>query len=227
MDRAASWLKTRLNYEFDDATLLQRALTHRSAPGRNNERLEFLGDAILDAVISEVIFASQPHADEGDLSRLRSSLVKDATLASISAELDLGEYLTLGGGERKTGGHRRASILADAFEAIIGAIYLDSGFEAAQRVVHHVYGKRLIDLPDAAELRDPKTRLQEFLQSRQIELPDYQVTNVTGKSHQQSFTVTCSVAALGATAEGHGSSRRNAEQKAARSVLEQLAEAAD
>ena len=224
LDKAASWLKNQLDYEFADATLLQRALTHRSAPGRNNERLEFLGDAILDAVISEVVFASQPHADEGDLSRLRSSLVKDVTLASIAGELGIGEHLTLGGGERKTGGHRRASILADAFEALVGAIYLDAGFDAAQRVIHGVYGDRLVDLPDAEELRDPKTRLQEQLQARRIDLPDYEVSNVSGKSHQQTFTVTCTVASLGVVAEGRGSSRRDAEQQAAASVLEQLKE---
>lgn len=221
MDKAASWLKSALDYEFSDVDLLQRALTHRSAPGRNNERLEFLGDAVLDTVISEVVFEQRPEASEGALSRLRSSLVKDVTLAEVAADLAVGEHLTLGAGERKSGGHRRASILADALEAIIGAVYLDAGYQEAQRIVRNAFGDRLAQLPDAAELRDPKTRLQELLQSRKIDLPAYDVTSISGKAHQQSFTVSCKIEVLGLVTQGEGSTRRDAEQQAAREMLEQ------
>ena len=223
MSESAAWLAKALDYEFDDAELLQRALTHRSASGGNNERLEFLGDAILDAVVSEMVFELQPDADEGDLSRLRASLVKDVTLAEIAGELGIGDHLTLGVGERRSGGHRRASILADAFEAIIGAIYLDSGYDAVQKVVRKAYASRLESLPDAAQLRDPKTRLQELLQSRRIELPEYTVISVTGKAHRQTFTVACSVPSLGLSTEGSGSSRRSAEQLAADLMLDEIA----
>jgi len=225
LDKAVAWLRTRLDYEFHDEGLLQRALTHRSAPGRNNERLEFLGDAVLDAVISEVVFEMEPDADEGDLSRLRSSLVRDVSLAEIAVDLDIGEHLTLGAGEKKSGGHRRASILADAVEAIIGAVYLDSGYAEAQRVIRNAFGARLHDLPDVAELRDPKTRLQELLQSRQAALPDYDVVSVSGKAHQQTFTVNCRLDEPGLISEGRGSTRRDAEQKAAQEMLTNLSEA--
>ena len=221
MDKAASWLKSALDYEFSDADLLAQALTHRSAPGRNNERLEFLGDAVLDTVISEVVFQQRLEASEGALSRLRSSLVKDVTLAEVAADLAVGEHLTLGAGERKSGGHRRASILADALEAIIGAVYLDAGYQEAQRIVRNAFGDRLTQLPDAAELRDPKTRLQELLQSRRIDLPAYDVMSISGKAHQQSFTISCKIEELGLVTQGEGSTRRDAEQQAAREMLKQ------
>ena len=146
LSKAESWLKDSLDYEFKDARLFELALTHRSAPGDNNERLEFLGDAVLDFVISEVVFRSHPLAPEGDLSRLRASLVNDATLAQIAAGLGLGEHLILGSGERKTGGHRRNSILADALEAIFGAVYLDAGFDASRWVIERTFGERLLEL---------------------------------------------------------------------------------
>jgi ribonuclease-3 len=221
LDKAASWLKSALDYEFSDLDLLAQALTHRSAPGRNNERLEFLGDAVLDTVISEVVFQQRPEASEGALSRLRSSLVKDVTLAEVAADLAVGEHLTLGAGERKSGGQRRASILADALEAIIGAVYLDAGYQEAQRIVRNAFGDRLTQLPDAAELRDPKTRLQELLQSRKIDLPAYDVMSISGKAHQQSFTVSCKIEELDLVTQGEGSTRRDAEQQAAREMLEQ------
>ena len=222
MDKAERWLEKTLQFRFDDQALLARALTHRSAKGRNNERLEYLGDAILDFVISEALYRLRPQADEGDLSRLRSALVKDATLASIATELGIGEHLILGSGERKTGGHRLQSILADALEALFGAVYLDSGFDVAKSLIERIYAERLEALPDAAELRDPKTRLQEWLQARKVPLPVYELAEVTGEDHKQRFSVTCSVNELSQTTRGEASSRRSAEQQAARRMLEIL-----
>ncbi len=223
-NKAATWLKKSLDYEFADARLLELALTHRSAPGDNNERLEFLGDAVLDFVVSEVVFRTHPSSPEGDLSRLRASLVNDVTLAEIAGELGLGEHLHLGGGERKSGGHRRDSILADALEAIFGAVYLDSGFDASRQVIERAYGSRLHEFPDVDELRDPKTRLQEWMQARQMGLPDYELLQVTGKAHKQTFEVQCSVQE--SVSSGTGSTRRNAEQEAAEKMLKLLKKAA-
>ena len=222
MDKAERWLEKTLHYRFDDASLYLRALTHRSAAGRNNERLEFLGDAVLDFVISEAVFNLRPDADEGDLSRLRSSLVKDTSLAEIATQIGLGEHLILGSGEKKTGGHRRESILADALEAIFGAVFLDSGFRAAREMIERLFAERLSNLPDAGDLRDPKTRLQEWLQGRKLALPQYELRDVTGKDHKQKFTVSCTVTELSQETEGIASSRRKAEQKAARDMLEIL-----
>ena len=222
MDKATRWLKDTLDYEFSDETLFQRALTHRSSQGESNERLEFLGDAVLDTVISDVVFRSQPSSSEGDLSRLRSSLVKDTALADLAAELGLGEFLILGSGERKSGGHRRESILADGLEALFGAVYLDSGFEASRSIIELAFGDRLMDLPDPAGLRDPKTRLQEWLQARQMGLPEYQLVNVSGKAHQQTFEVRCVIDAADVSAEGVGTSRRHAEQQSAERALKTL-----
>jgi ribonuclease-3 len=218
--RAETWLKNTLNYEFSDTRLLELALTHRSVPGDNNERLEFLGDAVLDFVISEVVFRTHPLAPEGDLSRLRASLVNDGTLAEIAAHLDLGEHLHLGGGERKSGGHRRDSILADALEAIFGAVYLDAGFDAARQVIEHAFGERLHVFPDVEELRDPKTRLQEWMQARQMGLPNYELLQVSGKAHRQTFEISCSVG--DESTAGTGTTRRNAEQQAAEVMLAKL-----
>ena len=226
MDKAKTWLKSTLDYEFNDPGLFIQALTHRSAPGESNERLEFLGDAVLDFVISEFVFRARPGADEGDLSRLRASLVKDSSLSAIAAELKLGEHLILGSGEKKSGGHRRESILADALEAIYGAVYLDSGFDAARRVVERSFGERLESLPDARDLRDPKTRLQEWLQARGFSLPTYDLVDVSGKAHRQRFEVSCTVDSADTEARGVGSSRRNAEQQAAERMLDALNEAA-
>ena len=222
LDKAESWLEKSLHYRFYDKGLLTRALTHRSANGRNNERLEFLGDAVLDFVISEALFVLRPDASEGDLSRLRASLVKDTSLAGIAPELGLGEHLILGSGERKSGGFRRRSILADALEAIFGAVYLDAGFDAAKALIENVFARRLEELPDAEELRDPKTRLQEWLQARGLSLPVYDLVEVTGKSHAQTFAVTCTVTELSQTSDGKATSRRKAEQEAARHMLQLL-----
>ena len=222
MDKAESWLDKALHYRFRDTDLFAQALTHRSATGRNNERLEFLGDAVLDFVISDLVFKIRPEASEGDLSKLRSSLVKDTSLASLAVDLGLGEYLILGSGERKTGGHRRDSILADALEAIFGAVYLDSGVDAAKEIIEHVFAKRLEDLPDAEALRDPKTNLQEWLQARKLALPEYELVSVSGQAHQQKFAVTCTVTELSQTTNGESTTRRKAEQKSAKNMLKIL-----
>ncbi len=219
MDKTAAWLKESLDYEFQNVQLLEQALTHRSAAGTNNERLEYLGDAVLDFVISEVVFMQRPDASEGVLSRLRASLVKDATLAELSDELGIGEYLILGSGEKKSGGHRRASILADALEAIFAAVFLDSGFEEARRVIHNAFASRLIEIPDSAEQRDPKTRLQELVQARKIALPDYRVEKVDGKAHKQTFNVRCTIKEFDASTTGSGTTRRDAEQQSAAKML--------
>jgi ribonuclease-3 len=223
LDKAATWLKQTLAYVFKDEQLLRQALTHRSAPGRpNNERLEFLGDAVLQLVISELVFEETQNADEGQLSRLRSTLVKDTTLAEIATTLAIGEHLILGTGEKKSGGHRRSSILADVLEAIFGAVYLDAGLAGARQIIHTAYGDRLHELPEAADLRDPKSRLQEYLQGRKMALPDYAMQNISGKAHQQSFEVSCSIPELDAVSIGNGSTRRDAEQEAAAAMLETI-----
>jgi ribonuclease-3 len=220
--KAAAWLKQSLDCEFSDEDLLQRALTHRSAVGENNERLEFLGDSILQVVVSEYLFHERPGASEGRLSRLRSSLVKDTTLAEIAEGIGIGEHLILGAGEKKSGGHRRASILADAVEAIFGAFYLDAGFEAARQLIFRAYGERMTNLPKSGELRDPKSRLQEYLQGRKIPLPDYNLDNVTGKAHRQTFEVSCAISDSGLKSTGKGMTRRDAEQEAASAMLAML-----
>ncbi|MGI9200599.1 MAG: ribonuclease III [Woeseiaceae bacterium] len=213
-----------LSYEFTDATLLQQALTHRSCPGANNERLEFLGDAVLDFVVSEIVYRSHANASEGDLSKLRASLVKDTSLGELAKGLGMGEHLILGGGERKSGGHRRESILADALEALFGAVYLDSGIAAATSVIERVFSDRLQNLPSLDELRDPKTRLQEWLQGRGHNLPSYQLLQVSGKTHKQKFEVSCSIQDAAEITTGSGTTRRNAEQAAALAMLVKLGE---
>ena len=222
MDKAAAWLEEQLGYEFRDETLLRKALTHRSAPGRSNERLEFLGDSVLQVVVSEFLFSERPDATEGRLSRLRSSLVKDSTLAGIAKDIGLGGQLILGSGEKKSGGHRRASILADTMEALFGAVYLDAGFDAARQVIFRAYGDRIEKLPRGQDLRDPKSRLQEYLQARKIAVPVYDRENVTGEAHKQHFEYSCSIPALQQKTIGQGSSRRDAEQAAAMAMLDRL-----
>ncbi len=225
LNKAASWLKDSLHYEFRDEALLAQALTHRSAAGPNNERLEFLGDAVLDLVVSEAVWGMRPDASEGTLSRIRSSLVKDTTLTELATELGLIEHLVVGAGVRKAGGYGRSSILADALEAIFGAVYRDSGFDEARRVVRAAYGERLERLPPSASLRDAKTRLQEHLQARKIDLPTYRVEKTTGQAHRQSFEVSCRIDALDARTIGRGTSRRRAEQDAATKMLALVGEA--
>lgn len=222
LNKAEKWLKKSLQYQFGDASLFTQALTHRSVPGGNNERLEFLGDAVLDFVISEVVFRAYPLAPEGDLSRLRASLVKDTSLAELAAGLGLGEHLILGDGERKAGGHRRDSILADALEAIFGAVFIDSGFDSARAVIESAFGNRLHKFPPLDELRDPKTKLQELLQARHMGLPNYELTKVTGEAHKQRFEVSCSVSGVDTITTGDGTTRRGAEQHAAEKMLQEL-----
>jgi len=216
-------LLAKLGYRFQEPTLLEEALTHRSASGPNNERLEFLGDAALNFVIAAELFALEKAAPEGDLSRLRASLVKGETLAGVARQLDLGSYLSLGSGELKSGGADRDSILADALEAILGAVYIDGGFPECRDLIRTLFAERLDARPRAGTLKDPKTRLQEYLQSRQLGLPVYHVLEETGEAHRRQFKVSCEIADVGLQAFGTGTSRRKAEQAAAASALEQVA----
>jgi ribonuclease-3 len=217
--------QTLLDYQFKQLNLLEQALTHRSfSSDKNNERLEFLGDSVLNLVISQHIYQHRHDADEGELSRTRASLVKQEALARVARDIGLGDYIYLGGGELKSGGFRRSSILSDTLEAIIGAIYLDSGFVSAQNTVLYLYRDYLITLPDTDTLKDAKTRLQEYLQSRQLGLPEYRVTKTTGKSHDQVFTVSCIIASLQLQNSGEGSSRKKAEQIAAQKTLGQISQ---
>ncbi|MEW6764823.1 MAG: ribonuclease III [Pseudomonadota bacterium] len=212
-------LSSRLEHEFQDPALLELAMRHRSVGGKHNERLEFLGDGLLNFVIADELYARRPHASEGELSRYRASLVREDTLAELASELKLGDFLILGSGELKSGGYRRGSTLADAFEAIIGAVYLDSGFEPARQMVLRLYHDRLEHLPAHAGQKDPKTRLQEWLQARQRPLPEYEVTQTFGQAHAQTFVVECRIEGLEAPTEGRGTSRRRAEQAAAEAAL--------
>ena len=226
-DWPLAWVRAELGYEARDPALFRSALTHRSAPGPNNERLEFLGDAVLNLIVAHHLFAAFPQASEGDLSRLRARVVSGEPLAEVAASLELGEALQLGSGELKSGGFRRHSILADALEAVCGALYLDGGLAAAEAVIERLFGPRIAALPAPHELKDAKTRLQEHLQSVGLSLPRYRVVRVEGEPHAQTFSVTCEVPELRLSAEGRGSSRRRAEQEAAERILEGLDSGAD
>ncbi len=217
-------LSKALGYVFRDPVLLETALTHRSAASENYERLEFLGDAVLEYVISHELFHRYPRCKEGDLSRLRASLVKGETLAEMAQHLAVGDYLKLGPGELKSGGFRRTSILADSMEAIFGAISLDGGFEAARSVILRLYQPCFDSLPELDKLKDPKTRLQEFLQSRKMPLPSYQIVGEEGSKHARVYVVQCEIPALPNRVEGKGSSRRKAEQAAAEEAFRILIE---
>ncbi len=223
-DRTPSRLERRLGYTFNDKSLMDLALTHRSYKGANNERLEFLGDAILSFVIAEHLFHKFPSAKEGQLSRLRALLVKGVTLAKFGKAFELGDHLNLGAGELKSGGFRRDSILADAIESLIGAIYLDSDHDTCRQVVLQWYEERLDKLTLSDTEKDPKTRLQEYLQSLKKPLPVYAVLDVKGEAHDQTFSVTCEVDSLEVKTLGEGSSRRFAEQQAAKKALDLLGE---
>ena len=218
-----TWAAARLGHRFADPAVLTAALTHRSAGRANYERLEFLGDAVLTLVVSELLYREFPTASEGDLSRYRATLVSGSMLAAVATELGLGEQLRLGGGELKSGGFRRGSILSDALEGVIGAVYVDGGFEAARGVVGRLYAGRLERLPVPHELKDAKTRLQEELQRRGLPLPAYVVESVSGEPHEQHFAVACEVSSLKLKTQGEGSSRRRAEQEAAQRLLDALA----
>jgi ribonuclease III len=214
-------LMHKLGYPFKDILLLQAALTHRSVRGQNNERLEFLGDSLLNFIIAEQLFQLFEAAKEGELSRLRATLVKGETLAEIAQEFNLGDYLRLGPGELKSGGFSRKSILADAFEAIIGAIYLDADFITCRAHVLNWFETRMQALHLHSE-KDPKTQLQEYLQARHLPLPKYEILAIEGQAHAQLFHIKCLVPGFAFVAKSVGSSRRKAEQLAAEKFLELL-----
>jgi len=212
-----------LNYRFRDPVLAQLALTHRSIGKPNNERMEFLGDALLGAIIAEMLYEAHPKASEGELSRLRAQLVNGQALAQVARELELGDELKLGPGELKSGGFRRDSILADAFEALVAAVYLDAGFEACRDVVRGLFGERIAALRRSS--KDAKTRLQEWLQAGGWPLPQYELIASHGEDHAKTFDVSCVInEPLPIQAEARGVSRRAAEQDAADIVLNQLLE---
>lgn len=213
-----------LGYSFGQGQLLVQALTHRSAPGENNERLEFLGDALLGFVVAEALWQRFPDADEGRLSRLRASLVNKETLAALARGIDLGDYLRLGAGELRSGGHARDSILADALEATFAAVYLDKGFDPARDVILDLLSAPLERAVAVGTSKDPKTRLQELLQADRRPLASYSVLDVTGSQHAQSFRVRCELADGAEVAEGKGTSRRRAEQQAAERMLELISD---
>jgi ribonuclease-3 len=219
-----SELGRKLGHEFINAALLEQALTHRSFGAVHNERLEFLGDSVLNCCIARLLFDQFPSMPEGELSRLRANLVNQSVLAEIAAQLEVGPMLRLGDGELKTGGAQRPSILGDALEAILGAVSLDAGFDAASGVVGVLFAVRIDSIRDARPVKDAKTGLQEWLQGRRLPLPEYRVKRIEGESHRQLFHVECEVASFDMKAEGSGASRRIAEQDAAARILLALAE---
>lgn len=215
-------LERRIGHRFRNAALLEQALTHRSYGSPHNERLEFLGDGVLDCVVAEELYARFASLSEGELSRLRASLVREAALAAVARAIGLSEFLRLGEGEIVSGGAGRASILADALEAIYGAVFLDSGYEAARAAVRHTFGDTLEQLDASVPAKDAKTRLQELLQARRHKLPEYRVVATKGAAHKQTFEVECNASGLGVSASGSGASRRIAEQHAAEALLAKL-----
>jgi len=218
----SAWCEQALNYRFNNFDLLRQALTHRSAAADNNERLEFLGDAVLDLTISRVLFQQKPVASEGGLSRLRAALVRKETLVTLASEIGLSQYVILGGGEQRSGGRQRESVMANALEAVLGAVFLDGGYGAADTVILELYKDRLTQLPDEDDLKDAKTRLQELLQARQLSPPDYELLGTTGAAHAQTFEVVCRIADPAIELRATGKSRRRAEQAAAALALDKL-----
>jgi len=219
----ARWAETHLLHHFENPHLLELALTHRSASKHNNERLEFLGDAFLNFTVARRLYELRPADSEGDLSRARAALVNQSTLAAIGREIEIDQQLVLGRGELRSGGAQRAAVLADALEAVIGAVFLDGGHDPAERLIDTLFTDRFELLPESADLKDPKTRLQEWLQGRGLTLPTYTVDSVQGREHEQIFTVVCEVEQRGARTLGRGRSRRLAEQQAAAVMLAELA----
>lgn len=220
MNDAGNWCEKALQYQFSDSDLLARALMHSSAAVDNNERLEFLGDAVLDLAISHQLYADKPTVREGGLSRYRAELVRKESLVKLAGKIELAPHIILGSGEQRSGGRYRDSVLANALEAVFGAIFLDGGFDAANRVILKLYQERLATLPDEEELKDAKTRLQEYLQARKIPPPEYNLLGVTGAAHAQTFEVACHIADSDIATTGTGSSRRRAEQAAASLALD-------
>lgn len=215
-------LGKKLGLVFNNQQLLITALTHRSAGINNNERLEFLGDSILGFVIAQKLYDAFPNAAEGTLSRLRASLVNEASLAELARKHNLGDYLVLGSGELKSGGFRRDSILSDALEAIIGALFKDQGIAACQTWIAELFAEKLLDLPSENWQKDPKTQLQELMQAKRMMLPDYTLIDMTGLPHEQIFTVKCTVPLITEACTGTGVSRKKAEQSAAEQMLAKL-----
>jgi len=215
-------LQKAIGHRFSRLELLQQAVTHRSFGSPHNERLEFLGDSVVNCVTAIALFERFSELREGDMSRLRANLVRQEALHRLAEGLKLGEYLRLGEGEMKSGGHRRPSILADALEAIFAAVFLDAGFEAAKSVIDRLYGPSLASLDPARALKDPKTALQEWLQGRRMPLPKYSLADARGEAHQQEFEVECEITGLGLKTRGIGVSRRAAEQQSAQRALELL-----
>ncbi|WP_037073641.1 ribonuclease III [Pseudoxanthomonas suwonensis] len=215
-------MRDRIGHPFADPSLLAQALTHRSAGTPHNERLEFLGDGVVNLLAAEALYRRWPQADEGVLTRARAELVREASLAAIARQLDLGSRLTLGPGELKSGGFRRDSILADALEAVVAAIYLDAGWDACREVVLPWFEQALAALPAGKPEKDAKTRLQEWLQARQRSLPAYELVSESGEEHAKVFLARCTLSEPPVSAEGQGTSRRLAEQAAAAAVLERL-----
>ena len=222
MNEPVYQLEHNLGYTFDNKAYLNTALTHRSLGQDNNERLEYLGDALLGFIIAEAIYKLYPKASEGELTRLRATLVKGETLAKLARKLNLGNYIRLGGSELKSGGWRRSSILANAIEALIGAIYLDAGMDICRDTVLKLYGDILEKSTPETLIKDPKTRLQEYLQSLQMDLPEYSVVVERGEAHDKIFTVRCDILAMTISVQAEGKSKRNAEQAAAQLALDTL-----
>jgi ribonuclease-3 len=212
-------LQDLLQHRFRDTRLLERALTHRSFSSEHNERLEFLGDSVLNLAISSLLYERLGSQSEGELSRVRANLVKQETLHRLAVELELADAIHLGEGEARSGGHKRPSILADTLEALIGAVHLDAGYEAAEALVHRLYRNVEINPGMAAGAKDPKTELQEWLQGRKMKLPVYRVAGTLGAAHKQTFNVECEIAELGVVERGIGASRRAGEQAAAAAAL--------
>ena len=215
-------LETNLGHRFSESRLLTEALTHRSHSTPHNERLEFLGDGVLNCVVAAELYRRFPQLSEGELSRLRAGLVNKNVLYDIAAELDIGGFVLLGDGELKSGGHRRPSILADALEALFGAVFIDNGYDGATAVVNKLFARHFDRLDPSSIAKDHKTRLQEYLQSRRISVPKYEVLETTGEAHEQTFRVACNIAALKVRAEGAGASRKLAEQEAAAAAYHQI-----
>lgn len=222
MNEALADLQKRLQHEFANPKLLSQALTHRSFSADHNERLEFLGDSVLSLAVSELLYTRLSALPEGDLSRVRANLVKQDTLHQLSVELGLADVILLGEGEMRSGGQKRPSILADALEAVIGAVYLDGGFEAAQQLVHRLLKAVEINPDMEAIGKDPKTELQEWLQGRKMKLPIYRVVGTLGAAHKQSFDVECEILEMNLAERGIGGSRRAGEQAAAAAMLQTL-----
>ena len=213
----------RFGVSFSDPALLDRALTHRSAGQANYERLEFLGDALINAVVSIELYARYPRAPEGDLTRLRASLIRESSLAELARRIDLSDYLRMGGGELKSGGYRRESILADTLEALVAAVYLDAGWDGCQKLVRDLFADAF-DAVDLSASKDAKTRLQEWLQGRGLPLPEYLLVDTIGKDHDKTFRVACRIGDAQLMAEAEGRSRKSAEQAAATAVLARIDE---